>query len=108
MDDAIAGGTGRAGAGMVPALSGRLCPDADAPPSRRAVRLMAALRESLTIDAVAKRYGDVVAVDRVSLSVQRGEFVTLLGPSGSGKTTLLMMIAGFVEPDAGAILLDGA
>jgi putative spermidine/putrescine transport system ATP-binding protein len=68
---------------------------------------MAELRHSLALEAVSKRYGDVVAVDGVSLAVQRGEFVTLLGPSGSGKTTILMMIAGFADPSAGEILLDG-
>ena len=54
-----------------------------------------------------KLYGPVRAVDGVSISVPRGEFLTLLGPSGSGKTTLLMMIAGFQTPTAGAIFLDG-
>jgi putative spermidine/putrescine transport system ATP-binding protein len=54
-----------------------------------------------------KTYGSVVALDSVNLSVQEGEFVTLLGPSGSGKTTLLMSIAGFAHPDSGAILMDG-
>ncbi|WP_239507951.1 ATP-binding cassette domain-containing protein, partial [Proteus mirabilis] len=44
---------------------------------------------------VAKRYGSVTAVKRVTLSIRRGEFLTLLGPSGCGKTTLLNMIAGF-------------
>jgi ABC-type Fe3+/spermidine/putrescine transport system ATPase subunit len=47
------------------------------------------------------------ALDEVSLTVARGEFLTLLGPSGSGKTTMLMAIAGFVAPTAGRILLDG-
>jgi putative spermidine/putrescine transport system ATP-binding protein len=61
----------------------------------------------LALDAVSKRYAEVVAVDAVSLTVARGAFVTLLGPSGSGKTTLLMMIAGFVDPSAGEIRLDG-
>jgi ABC-type lipoprotein export system ATPase subunit len=46
-------------------------------------------------------------VDGVNLSVERGEFLTLLGPSGSGKTTLLMMVAGFVILDKGRIVLDG-
>ena len=58
------------------------------------------------IDA-EKRFGRVTAVDRVSLSVERGEFFALLGPSGCGKTTLLRMIAGFETPDAGRILIDG-
>jgi putative spermidine/putrescine transport system ATP-binding protein len=56
---------------------------------------------------LSKRYGSFTAVDRVSLQVGRGEFLTLLGPSGSGKTTILMAIAGFVAPSAGAVLLDG-
>jgi putative spermidine/putrescine transport system ATP-binding protein len=50
----------------------------------------------------------VVAVDALDLEVHRGEFFTLLGPSGSGKTTTLRMIAGFEEPDAGTVELEGA
>ena len=57
---------------------------------------------------ICKRYGAVAALADVSLSVGGGRFVTLLGPSGSGKTTLLMAIAGFVQPDSGSLLLDGA
>ncbi|MFI4987265.1 MAG: ABC transporter ATP-binding protein [Alphaproteobacteria bacterium] len=68
---------------------------------------MAELKHELTLRALGKRYGAAAAVDAVDLTIGRGEFVTLLGPSGSGKTTLLMMIAGFVEPSAGDILLDG-
>jgi putative spermidine/putrescine transport system ATP-binding protein len=60
----------------------------------------------LALRDLSKHYGSVVAVDRVSLDVPRGQFLTLLGPSGSGKTTILMAIAGFVEPTAGEILLD--
>jgi iron(III) transport system ATP-binding protein len=56
--------------------------------------------------AVSKRFGDVVAVDRAELCVERGEFVALLGPSGCGKTTLLRLIAGFEAPDGGEILLE--
>ena len=56
---------------------------------------------------VRKTFGEVVAVDDVDLSIDDGEFFSLLGPSGSGKTTVLRMIAGFEEPTAGAILLDG-
>ena len=56
---------------------------------------------------VTKRFGEVIAVDSVSLSVMRGEFLTLLGPSGCGKTTLLRMIAGFELPDAGRVVLGG-
>ncbi|MEJ8570627.1 ABC transporter ATP-binding protein [Microbaculum marinum] len=58
------------------------------------------------ISGVSKRYGDVTALDNVSLSLENGEFFGLLGPSGSGKTTLLRSIAGFVHPDAGRILID--
>jgi len=61
----------------------------------------------LEIRNVSRRFGDFTAVDNVSLSVEAGEFFTLLGPSGCGKTTLLRMIAGFVLPDSGQILLDG-
>jgi putative spermidine/putrescine transport system ATP-binding protein len=62
---------------------------------------------ALSIQSVSKTYGDVRAVDRVSLEVAAGEFVTLLGPSGSGKTTTLQMVTGFIEPDEGRIFLDG-
>ena len=54
-----------------------------------------------------KSFGSVAAVDHVSLTIERGEFVTLLGPSGSGKTTTLMMIAGFEYPTSGDILIGG-
>ena len=59
----------------------------------------------LSLHAVTKTFGDVKAVDKVSLEVQQGEFLTLLGPSGSGKTTTLNMIAGFEIPTSGQILL---
>jgi spermidine/putrescine ABC transporter ATP-binding subunit len=54
-----------------------------------------------------KRYGAVAALDSVSLAFEDGEFFGLLGPSGSGKTTLLRAIAGFIELDAGQVLVDG-
>jgi len=56
---------------------------------------------------IVKRYGTVVALDHVTLSVEKGEFVSLLGPSGCGKTTTLRVIAGFVEPEEGEILVMG-
>jgi putrescine transport system ATP-binding protein len=65
------------------------------------------LQPVLRIEAVSKRFGDFVAVDQLSLDVHQGEFFALLGPSGCGKTTLLRLIAGFEQPSAGRILLDG-
>jgi spermidine/putrescine transport system ATP-binding protein len=61
----------------------------------------------IVIDRVSRRFGDVLAVDDVSLEIAAGEFFSLLGPSGCGKTTTLRLIAGFEEPDAGRIVLDG-
>jgi len=61
----------------------------------------------LVLNRLSKRYGDTTAVEELSLSVNRGEFISLLGPSGCGKTTSLQMIAGFVEPTGGSIVLDG-
>ncbi len=55
------------------------------------------------VQDLTKKYGDMYALDSVSLDVKSGEFLTLLGPSGSGKTTLLMAIAGFNRPDSGSI-----
>ena len=65
-------------------------------------------KHSLSLRALSKRYGSVAAIENVTLDVAPGEFLSLLGPSGSGKTSILMAIAGFVQPDAGDILLDGA
>jgi putative spermidine/putrescine transport system ATP-binding protein len=62
---------------------------------------------ALVLEGVQKSYGHVLAVDGIDLTVQAGEFFTLLGPSGSGKTTLLRLIAGFERPDAGRIELAG-
>jgi spermidine/putrescine transport system ATP-binding protein len=56
---------------------------------------------------ITKRFGSMVALDRVSLRVEAGEFLTLLGPSGCGKTTLLRILAGFETPDSGTAHLDG-
>ena len=56
---------------------------------------------------VGKRYGENAALENFSLTVRRGEFLTLLGPSGSGKTTLLRLVAGFELPQEGQILIDG-
>jgi ABC-type Fe3+/spermidine/putrescine transport system ATPase subunit len=61
----------------------------------------------VVLETVSKRFEDVVAVDRVELTVGRGEFLSLLGPSGCGKTTTLRLIAGFEQPDEGRILIAG-
>jgi len=61
----------------------------------------------LRIDGAAKRFGEVAALDGVSLQVAPGELLTILGPSGSGKTTLLKVVAGFEKPDAGSVKIDG-
>jgi ABC-type Fe3+/spermidine/putrescine transport system ATPase subunit len=62
----------------------------------------------LRLDNITKKFGAVTAIEHVSLDIARGSFTTLLGPSGCGKTTLLRMIAGFYEPDEGAIFLNDA
>ena len=60
----------------------------------------------LSLRGLTKRYGDAVALNNVNLDVRRGEYLTFLGPSGSGKTTTLNLIAGFVEPTEGSMLLE--
>ena len=62
---------------------------------------------NLTLDRLEKRYDGHLAVASVSLSVQDGEFISLLGPSGCGKTTVLRMVAGLIQPTSGRILIDG-
>jgi putative spermidine/putrescine transport system ATP-binding protein len=61
----------------------------------------------LSLRGLSKRFGSTTAVEDVSLEVGQGEFVSLLGPSGCGKTTTLRMVAGFLEPSEGEILVDG-
>lgn len=56
---------------------------------------------------LSKRFGSTTVLSNVSLSIQRGEFLSLLGPSGCGKTTLLRIIAGFEHPSEGQLLIDG-
>jgi spermidine/putrescine transport system ATP-binding protein len=62
---------------------------------------------SVRLQGVTKAFGELVAVDDLDLDVAEGEFFTLLGPSGCGKTTTLRMVAGFEEPTAGTVLIDG-
>lgn len=70
-------------------------------------RASASKGSALRLDHVRKCFGDSLAVDDVSLSIEAGTFLTILGASGSGKSTTLMLIAGFLDPDSGAISVDG-
>ena len=63
---------------------------------------------ALAAREVSKRYGQITALERVSLDVPRGECVALIGESGSGKTTLLRCFNRLTDPDAGVVLVDGA
>jgi len=62
---------------------------------------------SVELVGLTKKYGATIAIDNVSLRIDRGEFVALLGPSGSGKTSVLMIAAGFSDPTSGDIRIDG-
>ena len=61
----------------------------------------------IEIKNLSKSFGEKKVLEDINLYIRRGEFITLLGPSGCGKTTLLRMIAGFLQPDEGSILMDG-
>jgi len=61
----------------------------------------------VALEAVSKAYGATRALDGIDLAVHEGELLSLLGPSGCGKTSTLNIVAGFIEPDAGRVLLDG-
>src|SRR5438067_1557214 len=62
---------------------------------------------AIEIDGLTKRFGDLVAVDRVTFSVPRGAVFGFLGPNGSGKTTTLGMLTGLIPPDAGHARIEG-
>src|SRR6266702_2063889 len=65
------------------------------------------LMAEIQLRNVSKHFGDILAVDDLSIDVKDGEFVVLLGPSGAGKTTTLRLIAGLEKPDTGDVLIDG-
>lgn len=66
------------------------------------------MRPFLELDGIRKSFGPVVALDHVTLRIEKGEIVCILGPSGCGKTTLLRLIAGIESPDAGHVRIEGA
>ncbi|OAM71623.1 hypothetical protein A1D21_05835 [Aerococcus loyolae] len=63
------------------------------------------MTEQMKITQLSKTYGNNVALNNISVSFDKGEFIAILGPSGCGKTTFLQLIAGFLTPDAGSIQL---
>jgi spermidine/putrescine transport system ATP-binding protein len=75
--------------------------------TRSAVNSAFGVRGSVELTDVTKRFGSMVAVDKLNLTVEPGEFLSLLGPSGCGKTTTLRMLAGFEQPDEGFIRISG-
>ena len=85
-----------------------LSPECEALGTWGAVNIQSRMRSIRDLGGITKVYEDgYTAVDNFNLEVKRGEFVTLLGPSGCGKTTTLRMIAGFLMPSSGEILLNG-
>ena len=77
------------------------------PEERKAPWLDARAQPYIRIEGITKKFGEFVAVNDVSLNIYRGEIFCLLGGSGCGKTTLLRMLAGFEQPSAGRIFIDG-
>ena len=80
---------------------------AQAASSRPPDGINAVAEADVRLQDVTKRFDDVTAVDRVTLDVYRGEFVSIIGPSGCGKTTTMRMIAGLDQPDAGEVIIRG-
>src|SRR3546814_20009882 len=62
---------------------------------------------TMSLRGLSKTFGNFQAVNNLGLNVESGEFLSLLGPSGCGKTTTLQMVAGFVPPTAGSVLVEG-
>ena len=65
------------------------------------------MSEAVRFEGVTKRFGAATAVDDLNLTIEQGEFFSLLGPSGCGKTTTLRMVAGFEQPTEGEVFLEG-
>jgi ABC-type Fe3+/spermidine/putrescine transport system ATPase subunit len=61
----------------------------------------------LRLDGVTKTYSGIAVVEDVSMAIRKGEILTILGPSGCGKTTTLKIVAGFIEPDKGSVMMEG-
>src|SRR3954466_4777924 len=78
-----------------------------AAPEGERIDAAASADADIHLERVTKRFGDAVAVDDLTLSIERGAFYALLGPSGCGKTTTLRMIGGFEDPTAGVVYLGG-
>ena len=68
---------------------------------------MATETTTVLLDGVTKRFGQLTAVDHLTMNIAKGEFFSMLGPSGCGKTTTLRIIAGFEQPDEGEVFLEG-
>ncbi len=60
----------------------------------------------IRIDTLRKEYGDIIAVNDLSLSIEAGRFFGLLGPNGAGKTTLIRLMVGLIGPDSGQVHID--
>lgn len=65
------------------------------------------MEKIIDLKDITVKYGDNVILDKLNLSINKKEFITLLGPSGCGKTTTLRCLAGFVEPNGGDIVFEG-
>ena len=70
-------------------------------------RSMAKLHRTVDVVDLTKRFGELLAVDRVSFEVEKGEIFGFLGPNGAGKTTTIRMLTGIMEPDAGSVHIEG-
>src|SRR6056297_64835 len=68
---------------------------------------MTKTNEKIRLEGLTKKWGEVIAVNKLDLRIEKGDFITLLGPSGCGKTTTLRSIAGLEEPNGGKIYIDG-